>query len=90
VLKEAQLPAEELYEKSFEKSAKVEFKKNIEQAQEQGVFGVPSFVTGSELFWGNDSLEDLFNFLDNRDTLDREKLTTLLASTPRAASQQIP
>jgi 2-hydroxychromene-2-carboxylate isomerase len=90
VLREAGLPAEELYEKSFEKSAKVELKKNIEEALSQGVFGVPSFVAGPELFWGNDSLEDLFNFLDNRDTLDREKLTTLLFSTPRAASQQIP
>lgn len=90
VLREAGLPADELYEKSFEKSAKVELKKNIEEAVSLGVFGVPSFVSGQELFWGNDSLEDLFDFLDNRDTLDREKLTTLLASTPRAASQQIP
>ncbi len=90
VLREAGLPADELYEKSFEKSAKVEFKKNIEDALSVGAFGVPSFVSGNELFWGNDSLEDLFVFLDNRDTLDREKLTTLLSSTPRAASQQIP
>lgn len=90
VLKEAGLPANELYEKSFEKPAKVELKKNIEEAIGAGVFGVPSFVSGEELFWGNDSLEDLFNFLDNKDTLDREKLTTLLLSTPRAASQQIP
>ncbi len=55
-----------------------------------GAFGVPSFVSGDELFWGNDSLEDLFSFLDNKDMLDREKLNMLLASTPRAASQHIP
>ncbi len=89
-LREAGLPAEELYEKSFTKEAKIEFKKNILDAVTAGAFGVPSFVTGNELFWGNDSLEDLFSFLHNRDTLDRDKLTTLLASTPRAASQQIP
>jgi 2-hydroxychromene-2-carboxylate isomerase len=90
VMKEAGLPADELYEKSFTREAKVEFKKNIQDAIETGAFGVPSFVAGTELFWGNDSLEDLFSFLDNRDTLDREKLTALLASTPRAASQSIP
>ncbi|MES2527125.1 MAG: 2-hydroxychromene-2-carboxylate isomerase [Bdellovibrionota bacterium] len=90
VLREAGLPADELYEKSFEKTAKVEFKKNIEEAVNAGAFGVPSFVAGDELFWGNDSLEDLFSFLDNKDMLDREKLNMLLASTPRAASQQIP
>lgn len=89
-LREAGLPADELYEKSFTREAKVEFKKNIQDAIDSGAFGVPSFVAGTELFWGNDSLEDLFAFIDNRDTLDREKLTTLLASTPRAASQQIP
>ncbi len=89
-LREAGLPADELYEKSFTKEAKVEFKKNVQDAISAGAFGVPSFVAGNELFWGNDSLEDLFSFLDNKDTLDREKLTRLLASTPRAASQQIP
>jgi 2-hydroxychromene-2-carboxylate isomerase len=89
-LREAGLPADELYEKSFTREAKVEFKKNIQDAISAGAFGVPSFVANNELFWGNDSLEDFFSFLDNRDTLDREKLTALLASTPRAASQQIP
>jgi 2-hydroxychromene-2-carboxylate isomerase len=89
-LREALLPADEIYEKSFTKEAKVEFKKNIQDAIGAGAFGVPSFVANNELFWGNDSLEDFFSFLDNRDTLDREKLTALLASTPRAASQQIP
>lgn len=89
-LREAGLPADELYEKSFTKEAKVEFKKNVQDAISAGSFGVPSFIAGNELFWGNDSLEDLFSFLDNKDTLDREKLMSLLASTPRAASQQIP
>jgi 2-hydroxychromene-2-carboxylate isomerase len=89
-LREAGLPADELYEKSFTKDAKVEFKRNVQEAISAGAFGVPTFVSGNELFWGNDSLEDFFSFLDNRDTLDREKLSALLASTPRAASQQIP
>lgn len=30
---------------------------NTEQAIAQGVFGVPTFVTDAEVFWGNDGLE---------------------------------
>lgn len=89
-LRQAGLPADELYEKSFTREAKVEFKKNIQEAIGSGAFGVPSFVSSGELFWGNDSLEDLFGFLADEDVLDREKLRDLLSSTPRAATQQIP
>lgn len=90
VLREADLPADELYEKSFTREAKQELKANIQEAISHGAFGVPTFVHGSELFWGNDSLSDLLVFLQGQDPLDRKKLTDLLASTPRAASQQIP
>ena len=27
-------------------------------AQDAGIFGSPSFVTGGEVFWGDDTLED--------------------------------
>lgn len=89
-LRDAGLPAEELYEKSFTREAKVEFKKNVQDAIAAGAFGVPTFVSAEELFWGNDSLDDFFRYLEGSDPLDREKLSTLLASTPRAAAQQIP
>lgn len=29
-----------------------------EEAQKRGIFGAPSFLVGSELFWGDDHLED--------------------------------
>ena len=32
-------------------------RRNTEHAVAQGVFGVPTFVCGKELFWGNDSIE---------------------------------
>ena len=89
VLKEAGLPAEELYEKSFSKEAKVELKANIQEAISFGVFGVPSMVVGQELFWGNDALSDVLNFMNGTDKLNREKLRDLLNSTPRAAAQSI-
>jgi 2-hydroxychromene-2-carboxylate isomerase len=89
VLKDAGLPAEELYEKSFSKQAKVELKANIQEAISFGAFGVPSFVAGDELFWGNDGIESLLDYLGGHDPLDREKLQMLLDSTPRAAAQSL-
>lgn len=88
-LNEEGLPAQELYEKSFNREAKVDLKANIEEAIGHGVFGVPSFVVDGELFWGADSMEDLKKFLKNEDVLDREKWQSLLNSTPRAAAQSL-
>jgi 2-hydroxychromene-2-carboxylate isomerase len=89
VLNAAGLPADELYEKSFSREAKVELKANIAEAISHGAFGVPSFVVDGELFWGNDAFENLQMFLKGEDVLDREKLKDLLESTPRAATQSL-
>jgi 2-hydroxychromene-2-carboxylate isomerase len=88
-LRENNLPADELYELSFSRQAKSELKNNIQEAISKGVFGVPSFVVGDELFWGNDSMDDLKNYLLGEDNLDRTKLEHLLSSTPRAAEQSL-
>jgi 2-hydroxychromene-2-carboxylate isomerase len=88
-LRENDLPADALYELSFGREAKAELKRNIQEALGRGVFGVPSFVYGDELFWGNDSLNELAAFVRHEDNLDREKLELLLASTPRAAAQSL-
>ncbi len=37
---------------------KERLKKQTEEAIARGIFGAPSFTVGSELFWGNDRLED--------------------------------
>jgi 2-hydroxychromene-2-carboxylate isomerase len=39
------------------RDAKSRLRHNTESAMEQGIFGAPTFVTGNELFWGNDRLE---------------------------------
>jgi 2-hydroxychromene-2-carboxylate isomerase len=36
---------------------KLRLREQTEEAQRLGIFGAPSFVTGGELFWGNDRLE---------------------------------
>ena len=89
VLREAGLPADELYEKSFGPEAKKALKSNIADAIAYGVFGVPSFVVDDELFWGEDSLPELLDFVHGRDLLDRKKLDVLLSQTPRAAGQSL-
>jgi len=33
-------------------------KKRTEKATKLGIFGAPTFVLGTELFWGDDRLED--------------------------------
>lgn len=35
------------------------YAENLERAVSRGVFGLPSFVTGEAIFWGQDRLEDL-------------------------------
>ena len=50
-----------------------------DQAIQRGVFGVPSFYVNGELFWGNDRVDDLCEYLAGDDPLDRELLKELLA-----------
>jgi 2-hydroxychromene-2-carboxylate isomerase len=35
------------------------YAKNLEEAVARGVFGVPFYIVGEEMFWGQDRLEDL-------------------------------
>ena len=37
--------------------------RNLHDAVEQGVFGVPFFIVGEEKFWGQDRLDDLEAYL---------------------------
>lgn len=88
-LRDNDLPADELYEKSFSREAKQELKNNIQEAINKGAFGVPTFVYEDELFWGQDSMNELKDFILGQDHLDREKLNLILSSTPRAATQSL-
>ena len=44
-------------------AVKQALRKNTEWAIERGVFGVPTFVVGDELFWGQDAFEMLVDYL---------------------------
>ena len=49
-------------------------RENTEQAIERGVFGVPTFITGGELFWGYDALPFLAESLADASLLLRPDL----------------
>lgn len=39
---------------------------NLEEAVSRGVFGLPSYLVGDELFWGQDRLDDLDLYLSGK------------------------
>lgn len=41
---------------------KESFRQQADRALNKGIFGAPSFVVGTELFWGDDRLEDAIAF----------------------------
>ena len=78
-----------LIEKSFERAAKLELKQNCRRAIELGLFGVPSFVIDdNEIFWGNDSIDDLMKYIEGNDQLDRKLYQECLGNTQRGAGDQ--
>ena len=58
-LEEAGLPAEELLELAVDQSVKEQLVINTQEAVEHGVFGLPSFIVGGELFFGKDRLREV-------------------------------
>ena len=56
-------------------------------AIEKGVFGVPSFIIGDNLFWGNDQMEHIELVLAGKDPLDKEKLNDYI-NRPRAIDRK--
>lgn len=65
-LAEAGLPAEQLLALSQQPAVKDRLVANTQAAVEAGVFGIPSFRVGDELFFGKDSLTDLEAELNER------------------------
>ena len=51
---------------------------NLKRALGLNIFGVPTFMIGDELFWGNDSIEHLKLYLSEMDPLDKHKYEIFL------------
>lgn len=59
---------------------------NTEQAVARGVYGVPTFAVGEELFWGSDLTDMMLDFLDNPDLLATPEMQRL-GTLPTAANR---
>ena len=55
-------------------AVKEELWANTNEAIAAGAFGVPTFVTGGEVFWGDDSLEMLLDFLADPGLLETPEM----------------
>jgi 2-hydroxychromene-2-carboxylate isomerase len=67
--------------------AKEPLRRNTEEAAARGVFGVPTFVVDSQVFWGMDSMPFLKAFLENPGILGNEEMRRL-ESLPVAAARK--
>lgn len=68
LLNKHELPGQKLIDKTFDREVKTELKQNTKDAIADKAFGVPTFSIKetNEIFWGNDSLENLNLFLDGK------------------------
>jgi 2-hydroxychromene-2-carboxylate isomerase len=60
LLSELGLDANALIERANSDAGKSDFDAETDVARSLGIFGVPTFVAGTEVFWGHDRMEDAF------------------------------
>lgn len=63
---EAKLDGEKWLAATQEQAVKDQLRANTDEAVKRGVFGAPAFFVGDQLFWGNDRLVLLENFLTGK------------------------
>ena len=66
VLTELGLPAADILDQSRQETTKLRLHGQTEQARTRGIFGAPTFFVGTEMFWGNDRLDDALLFATDR------------------------
>lgn len=74
LLDEYALTAPEADMRISESMVKQRLLENTQQAIERGVFGVPAFVVGDEVFWGFDSIPFINDFIADPGLLQRPEL----------------
>lgn len=62
VLADLGLPAQDLLRAAQAEDNKQRLREQTDEARRRGIFGAPTFFVGSEMFWGNDRLEDALDF----------------------------
>jgi 2-hydroxychromene-2-carboxylate isomerase len=67
---------------------KDELRSNTEEAAQRGVFGVPSFVIDSEVFWGADAIDFVKAFLRDRSVVRNAEMQRV-DNLPVAAARKV-
>jgi 2-hydroxychromene-2-carboxylate isomerase len=62
IVAELGLSAFGLIERAQSEPIKTRLRVQTEQARAKGIFGAPTFFVGTEMFWGNDRLDDALLF----------------------------
>jgi 2-hydroxychromene-2-carboxylate isomerase len=63
------LSASDLLDQANAEPTKRHLREQTEQARVRGIFGAPTFFVGTEMFWGNDRLDDALLFASERKLL---------------------
>jgi 2-hydroxychromene-2-carboxylate isomerase len=58
ILTQLGLPASSILDQAQAEPTKARLRDQTEQARVKGIFGAPTFFVGTEMFWGNDRLDD--------------------------------
>jgi 2-hydroxychromene-2-carboxylate isomerase len=58
ILTELGLPASDILDQAEAEPTKARLREQTEEARGKGIFGAPTFFIGTEMFWGNDRLDD--------------------------------
>lgn len=66
IVAELGLSALGLTERAQSEPIKTRLRDQTEQARAKGIFGAPTFFVGTEMFWGNDRLDDALLFASER------------------------
>ena len=60
------LPAAKILQEAQTEPIKTRLREQTEEARVRGIFGAPTFFVGTEMFWGNDRLDDALLWASQR------------------------
>jgi 2-hydroxychromene-2-carboxylate isomerase len=66
ILTALSLPSSDILEQAQSDPTKTRLREQTDEARARGIFGAPTFFVGTEMFWGNDRLDDALVFASER------------------------
>lgn len=70
-------------------AVKTKLKANTDEALARGVFGVPTFQVGEVIFWGQDSLEMMLEYLEDPGLFDTPEMRRIRTLPVGAARREV-